>query len=260
MNEAGVVVNVNGAPVAATFTRDGDTSTATIALSEFGSNADVSVTVNGDVGGVPFGEASVAFATDYFYDDVIKAGTRWIEAEDFNYTDGTPGQWVPGGNGGADGNEYDVTAYAGLGATVGIDYSGDDNNPGDPPNADAILYRYEALEGNGANLAPEMSLNTDGDNARRGSFTLTTNYKIGWVSDGDWYNYTRDFNAGNYDVYARPQGDGTGDATGRVEWVDDATSDAPNLTLIGEYTGQVSGGWGTGAFYYVGNVDIAASR
>ena len=252
-----IVVTVDGGPRNVTFERDGDVSRGVIPIEVFGSFTKVEVGLEVRADDQIFMFGPIAFTTDYFYDEVIKPGTRWIEVEDFNFTnENGSGQWIPGANGGPDGEPYDVGAYAGLGATVGVDYSGDQNNSGIPPQQDAIWYRYEGLESNGTNLSPEITTNVGGDNARRGSFTLENNYKLGWVSDGDWYTFTRDFNAGLYEVYARPQGDGTGSSTGRVEWVDDPTSATPKLTLIGEYTGQVSGSWGTGAFYHVGQAFI----
>gem|GEM_PF-4965912 len=194
------------------------------------------------------------------------AGTRFIEVEDFNYTDaaGNPGQWQINGvdkpNGGPYGEPYDGGAYDGLGATQGIDFFETGNNP----SSDASkAYRFRAIEQdnrgnstNGTGPAPEMIEFNGTGNADRGAFTVSSNYKIGWAGVGDWYNFTRDFpeNETEYNVFAHVSagGDQTNPSLHprtRIGWVENPLVADSNVEWIGEFSGQGSGDWSTGAFY-----------
>src|SRR5207249_2882340 len=111
------------------------------------------------------------------------AGQFLIEAEDFDYGGGQtkPAASTMPSTGGA---------YAGLGAVLRVDYL---NNDG----TDSFVYRPALTNNVGANA----NMDQTGD-INRGAWTMTANYKIGWVDGGDWQNYTRTIPTGNYQIWA----------------------------------------------------------
>jgi hypothetical protein len=166
-----------------------------------------------------------------------------IEAEDFNYSeDGiTGGKWNPQkGTPGLDVDlaPYDGGAYDTLSAVEGVDYNNADAN-------DSDQYRTE-LDENGENEVNITASNGQRYSNLRGSYSLTSNYRIGWVGGGDWQNYTRTFPTNTYNVYAGlSHGDNPGSLTGSLDLV---TSDPtqPNQTVqrLGTFSGQGTAGWG----------------
>lgn len=129
---------------------------------------------------------------------VTTTGVFNIEAEDFDYDGGQTldvASVMP----------YMGGAYDGLGAIHGVDYVS--NNGTDSP-----VYRGGAvLE---AGTAAPMASDMGGQFAatRMGEWTMTVNYKIGWIDSGDWGNYTRTFPtpARQYWVFSGQSVDGFG--------------------------------------------------
>ena len=148
--------------------------------------------------------------------------TFWIEAADFDYSGG---QTKPE----ASVMPYKGGAYAGLGATTGVDYSG-------PYDTDNPYYRYPNT------LHVPVSIATDYD---RGGGEVTCDYRLGWEG-GHWYNYTRTFPAGSYNVYAAlSHGDAVSSATRIGGHLDDITGGTTNV--LGAFDGPSTGGWGNNA-------------
>jgi hypothetical protein len=114
--------------------------------------------------------------------------TFWIESADFNYNGG---QTKPE----ASVMPYSGGAYAGLGAVAGTDYNG-------PYDSDNPYYRYPNT------LRVPVSIASDFD---RGSGEVTSDFRLGWMGGNHWYNYTRTFPAGTYNVYAALSSGGSGD-------------------------------------------------
>ncbi len=166
-------------------------------------------------------------------------GTFVVEAEDFNY-DG--GKFNPL-KGTAD-QDVDVMPYLGgaydtLGAVAGVDYNGDDGN-------DSDLYRTE-LDATGQN-AVDLGESLGGRwGADRGLFSVTVNYRKGWVNDGEWLNYTRTFPATNYNVWGAFSRDGR-DAnlvSASLALVSgDVTTSNQTAQIVGTFSGPGTGGWG----------------
>jgi len=156
-----------------------------------------------------------------------------IEAEDFNYG---------GGQTKAAASTMPLVAgqYNGLSATLDIDYHRDDAVP------DADAYRI----GETPNVPED---NGPGD-FYRGPFSVSSNYKIGWIGANQWYDYTRTFPAGTYKVYAAlsfdvSPGSGNADApdrlSGNVQLVTaGATTTDQTLQDIGTFTAPGTAGWG----------------
>ena len=166
---------------------------------------------------------------------VFGDGDFLIEAEDFDY-DG--GQSNPkAGVAGQDVNvmPYLGGAYDGLGAIADVDYKNDDGNESD-------VYRK--------NETPNANINDNiGDRARSG-WNMTTNYKIGWIGNPDFENYTRSIPAGDYEVYAAIS-HGESNPHQLIANLDRVTSGVGTasqvLAPLGTFDGTGTGGWGNNA-------------
>ncbi len=166
-----------------------------------------------------------------------------VEAEDFNYSD----DGVVGGKTnpqkGTETLDVDVMpyvggAYAGLSAVEGIDYNNADGN-------DSDLYRTE-LDENGEN---EVNIGAGASRyaTDRGWFEATANFRIGWVGNGEWQNYTRTFPQGTFNIWAAMSYDGRtpGQLNGSLDMVtSDPTQPNQSVQRVGTFNAPGSGGWG----------------
>ena len=94
---------------------------------------------------------------------------------------------------------------------------------------------------------PQVPMDRTGDRDR-GVGELDVNYKMGWIGDGQWYQYTRTFPAGDYNVYAGlSHGDGA--AVGNTNRIRGqfATVASGNPTVVGSFESPYTGGWGNNA-------------
>ncbi|MHB8521776.1 MAG: PA14 domain-containing protein [Limisphaerales bacterium] len=158
----------------------------------------------------------------------IPTPSFFIEAADFNYDNGKS-QPV------ASQMPYIGGAYAGLGATKGVDYvgAGDNDNP---------YYRYPN------SLQVPMSFANDRD---RGMTAVQVDFRLGWIGSGQWYNYTRTIPAGNYNVYAAISYDDTQphQLYAQLQQVGgDITTTNQTVTELGTFDAPGThnqGGWGS---------------
>jgi len=162
-------------------------------------------------------------------------GQFLIEAEDFDYDSGkaNPKKGTAGQD--VDVMPYTGGAYNGLGAVLNVDYVNDDGN-------DSDLYRKGE--------SPNVNMDAPG-NPDRGLWTMTTNYKIGWVGDPDWQNYTRTVPAGDYNIYGALSYDNFGGAhrlNGEMQVVTGGLG-TTNQTFqsLGTFDAPGTGGWGVNA-------------
>jgi len=164
-----------------------------------------------------------------------------IEAEDFDYNGGSANPRA--GIAGFDVNTmpYSAGAYSNLDAVLNVDYYNDDAQ-------DSQVYRTNLLAHAGHNV--DITGNLGGRwGADRGTYTLTNNFRIGWVNGGDWCDYTRTFPANTYQVWAAlSNGDAPGtphDMRGRLALVT-AGVGTTNQTLqpLGIFDAPASGAWG----------------
>lgn len=166
-------------------------------------------------------------------------GTFDIEAEDFNYDGGKANPKA--GTSGKDVNvmPYLGGAYDGLSAVSGVDYASTDG-------IDSDVYRLGESPNKNINENLGGTLGAD-----RGTFSVTTNYKLGWTDTGDWGNYTRTVPAGDYEVYAAlSHGDGPSNAhalQGTLGLVDNAAATTQTVTPLGVFDAPGTGGWGSNA-------------
>jgi len=131
------------------------------------------------------GAGRAGIARNTFWVTPVPAATEWgrtlfIEAEDFNYSDGaTHGQFHDFGSA--------AGSYDGEAARHGVDYNLAVSNPESP------LYRV---------LNPPNGIFVSHD-TNRGDANIAPDYTLGWNDPGDWYNFTRTFPNSTYKVYAR---------------------------------------------------------
>jgi len=162
-----------------------------------------------------------------FTTGILPGNTFVIEAEDFNYGGG---QTKPI----ASTMLYLGNAYTNLGAVSGVDYKDSDGNDSRP-------YR--------PTLAPNANMDSGPGDLDRGGWDLKFNYKIGWIDSGDWFNYTRTFPAGSYNVYAAVSFDDSPTSATRIGGSlqlvgGDVTTTNQTLTQLGTFDGPATGGWG----------------
>jgi hypothetical protein len=196
-------------------------------------------------------------------------GAYVVEVEDFNYESG---KTLPG----ASVMPLQSGQYVGKDGAPGIDLHLVDQSTADAA-ANGNNYRQgwvnagvtvdfpkapEAL-GNSDVVADDGNGGSGPNNTVRPDYTLTNNYKIGWGNAGEWYQYTRDFPPGNYNVVAAYSRDGrTADAYGLALEVvtGDRTQVNAATTVVGELTAGGTGGWSSDdlmAFHTPGGTDLA---
>lgn len=149
-----------------------------------------------------------------------------IEAEDYNYEGGkTVAQ--------ASTMPLQSSLYADLVPVHDVDYHVNQDEPS------GNIYRTTEV--------PNVPTSEQNGELNRGSFDLTANYRIGWVDNGEWWNYTRTIPAGTYNVYAALSRDG-GTMGGRLGLVADATVQNQTVTELGTFQAPASGAWGDNEF------------
>ncbi len=182
-------------------------------------------------------------------------GTFLIEAEDFNYDGGktNPKKQRLGEDVGV--MPYLGGAYRDLDAVPGVDYNNDDGNF--LPSFRTPLARHV-----GHNV--DMSDNLAGRWGKdRGTWEVTTNHRIISVDDGDWCNYTRNFPAGDYEVWAALSffGASVHQLRGSLQLVTSEPTQ-PNQTTrdVGVFDAPGSGAWGQNELVRMteANGDVAA--
>jgi hypothetical protein len=173
-------------------------------------------------------------------DTVVKAGTLFIEAEDFNFGNGKS---VTDQKIGMDG-QYAGGAYQGLGTGVGgtlCDGSdfGVDYNEGNPSNEQSIYRPDTGVEAGKPNGPAGV---------RRAGFDVEVNHTVGWTAAGEWANYTRKFPepAKIYKVYARMATDVGLIRGGELSRVtSDPTKCNQTTQVLGSFNAPSTGGWDT---------------
>jgi hypothetical protein len=178
--------------------------------------------------------------------DAVPANSFTIEAEHF---DNNGQAQISNGSG------YEGGEYAGLAAVHNVDYF-QDGNEGSQNGA----YRA-AIE---AGLNPNVPMDSQTaaapnlDTARPG-FEVTTNFKIGWAGNGEWYNYTRTIPAGVYTAYAAHSIDPANTAGGDVGLVTSgAGTTSQTVKTLATIRGTPPGGWGNNGLLPA--VDAAGNR
>ncbi|MFM8359715.1 MAG: hypothetical protein ACKOET_14305, partial [Verrucomicrobiota bacterium] len=118
-----------------------------------------------------------------------------------------------------------------LQGTLGVDFNRS-------PDGSSALYRNDS----------RVPMNENPDLARGdGAWTMNTNFKLGWIGGGQWFNYTRTVPFGRYRVLAAmSHGEASpGVLQGSLQRVT-GTANTPTQTLadLGTFAGDDTGGWG----------------
>jgi len=214
VDTATVKLKVNGAAVTPTVTKTGGQTT--IAYKPAGGFAAGSTnTVD-----LSFTDRTVSW---WFIVGLPATPTFWIEAADYDFNGG---QTKPE----ASVMPYAGGAYAGLAGVAGTDYDG-------PFDSDNPYYRYPNTQ------RVPMSIASDFD---RGGGEVVVDYRIGWMGGNHWFNYTRTFPAGKYNVYAAlSHGDAVGSATRIGGALEEVTGGV--ATVLGAFDAPTTGAWGNSA-------------
>ncbi len=167
----------------------------------------------------------------------LAASSFWIEGEDYNFGSGKtlPEASVMPYAGGAYGDA--TTPADGKVAVLDTDYHDTDGN-------DSDVYRPDTAPNN-VNITTQLG-NQNGT-TRPGAFDLTGNYRLGWVGNTDWYNYTRTVPAGLYNAYALlSYGDASADSMRAVlsRVTTDPTKPNQAIETLGVFHTTGSGAWG----------------
>jgi hypothetical protein len=177
---------------------------------------------------------SGVFVAHFMPDSPAVADLFLVEGEDFN-NDG--GQVMPDVNT----MPYLGGAYQDLSAIVDIDYARTD------AEASGDIYRVGEV--------PNVPFSNDGDMVRAqdasgaATWTLNSNFRLGWAGGGRWQNYTRQVPAGDYQIWASMSYGATpGTAinlVGNLRRVTSNPTQSPQTTEnIGFFRGPATGGWG----------------
>jgi len=169
-----------------------------------------------------------------------------IEAEDYNHS---RGQTVAA----ASTMPLATNYYGGLEGIPGIDFKLTNQSTTDAA-ANGNDYRNGYAFNNVTTpfaTTPEDALgnvdviDNNGDR-ERGGFTIETNYKMGWGSAGEWYQYTRNFPPGQYHAVVGASRDGLA-ANAITLQLDVVTAGAntANATVqqVGSFIANNTGGW-----------------
>ncbi len=250
-----VTVTINGNEVTADVTKeDGTTTVSFTPETPFDSLETQNVEVSFN-----FGEESQtiewSFDTTLDVGNKFVEGTRFIEHEDYNYEEG---QWIEGANGGPTGEPYDGGAYEGLKGVNGVDFN--DDGGGGPEADDLNPYRWDDADAGDVPGPATVDFNSPEIKRDRGSFLVENNWKVGWTSEGEWYNYTRDFpeEEQTYEVFAHISSGGSDPMATLQRVTSDPTQEDQATEDLGQFSGPASGDWGTAIFYRmheVGNPD-----
>jgi hypothetical protein len=183
-------------------------------------------------------------ATTYPDNDsrAIMKGALVIEAEDYNYDNGKT-------LAAASVSPLVSDLYVGKDGVLDVDFHIVENNSDSGCCGNSLRNGWVD---NGTTVSAETGANMDviidngGGNTERPDYTLVNNYKLGWGDNGEWYNYTRSFPAGNYNAVWVGSRDGRdADAYGRsLEIVTgDITKVDAATTVVGELVFSGTGGW-----------------
>lgn len=209
-----VVVTVNGVAVSG-LVFSGTQNNWTVTYPHLAPNSSYTITITvTDVNG------NTATTSSTF--DTMNANNYTWEAEDFDF------------NGGSFIDNPQTNAYAGTAAIAGVD-SVQVNFAG------TYLYRNPGMdtEVNGDIVRPQYQ---DQNNPQ-------SDYTMGYFSDGAWANYTRNYPAGTYNVYARVATAGTGGTDATLYQVTGGWGTTNQSTnYLGQFTIPNTGGWETYAF------------
>jgi hypothetical protein len=182
---------------------------------------------------------------------LLMRGGFVVEAEDFNYGGGSNvaaastqpvGASLYYGLDGLPGIDFQLFNQSTAGAAAnGNNYRNGYNTTNTPP--EAVEFPTAPNELGNIDIIQD---DVDTTHRRRGDYVATTNYKIGWNTGGEWFNYTRNFPPGNYNVVLAASRDGRAANifTSAIELVT-AGANTENATVqtVGTLVADGTGAW-----------------
>lgn len=221
-------VTLNGNNVDALLTIGSNPTNRTVSLPYLASNAMYTAIIS-----IKDSAGTTASRTINF--DTFSESNFSFEAEDYNFGGG---QYyahpilstIPGDN-----NYYQlsIAAIGGQGSPEAVDYS---------TNSPASGYAVDYLRPDTVGTEVASDYLRQAYVTARQTDPGVNDYDIGWDNTGAWWNYTRDFPAGTYLIYARFAGPSL--FTGTMDTVIGATNANQVATPLGTFSGS-SSGWQT---------------
>jgi hypothetical protein len=219
IDAAAIQVTLNGSNISSGLAISGSASSKNVSYNGLqpGQTYDVAITAT-DVLGL---STAASFSFDTF------APLFLWEGEDYDFSSG---QWILNP---VLASAPQANSYFGVSGQEGVDFN---ELTGD---GDKLYRPSDRLATTTAGDVPRQSFIT-----AQGSDPLIKDYKIGWFNGGEWANYTRNFPAGTYNVYAR-LGGGNGWATVTLSKVTSGQGTAEQtVTSLGQFS-FVGTAWST---------------
>jgi hypothetical protein len=219
-------VTLNGNNVDALLTIGSNQTNRTVELPYLASNAvySAAIVVKDSAGTI------VSRAINF---DTFSESNFTFEAEDYNFGSG---QYIanpvlsttPGAN-----NYYNLIASLSIAAELGVDIS---------TNPPASSYGFAYLRPDAVGTEVTSDYLRQAYVTARVSDPGVNDYNVGWDTSGTWFNYTRDFPAGNYWIYGRLAGNVTLSAT--MDLVTGATTSSQTTSALGSFSStRPANGW-----------------
>lgn len=208
---------VNGVDVTSKLVVTGSTSTRVITYGgPLPANAlvNVEVTLTDNAGGV---------SAQTFNYDTFSSSNLTVEAEDFNFSSGKFIDKPVLSSTAADNNYIDKVGVEGI----------DEHNPSEGGAQHAYrAYDNSVTPATGESVGTQITTDTN-----RPQYIVAqvndpgvSDYNVGWVDAGEWWNYTRTVDAGYYKIYSRLAYSGSGAFSARLDRVMSDASAANQTT------------------------------
>jgi hypothetical protein len=211
INAPDIHMTVNGADVSASLIISGSSSSKSVAYQGLTTNTEYNVSIQvTDVLGL---STSSAFSFDTWVPYMV-----W-EGEDYDFGSG---QFI---NSPVLSSAAQASSYFGQTGSQDVDFN-ESNGDGD--------HLYRSFDRIATTVAGDVMRKNFLD-AQAGD-PLIKDYKVGWFNGGEWVNYTRNFPAGTYNIYARLAG-GQGAATVNLSKVTGGAGTASQtLSALGKFS------------------------
>jgi hypothetical protein len=200
-----IVVIVDGAPVSG-LTFSGSATSWNVTYPNLAVNSAHMVTIM-----VTANNSAVQSTTVKF--DTFKSTYYQFEAEDYDY------------DGGSFIDNPQTNAYSGLSAVADVDF-------------------HDVATGGGYDYRPAGTATEGISDIPRDKFAAATDYNIGFFENGEWGNYTRNYPAGTYHIWARiASGNGSPTTADLSRVTDGWGTDSQSTSYLGRFL-VPSDGWG----------------
>jgi hypothetical protein len=221
--DSGITINLNGALITSTngLTLSGPTTNRSVTLTAgTGPNTNYSAILTiTDAGGL-------TVSTPLYFDTFVTSN-RVVEIEDYNFDNG---QYYNNPVPGFEGNSDVANSYINHVGTEGVDF----HDTRTSPNGNDTMYRT---------LDPvRMQHTLDQARPQYDPSAGMYGYDVLDIAADEWFNYTKDFDPGTYEVYLRESVVGFPEADSVLELVtSDPTQTNQTVSVLGSFLGKLSG-------------------